>query len=108
MLGFEGEAGAAFVLVSLLAGAAVEEIAAVELQAGLGGVDPHPPPAFWIIRLGRQRGSGATAAIEHIVEVVAAGEVQLRVVGADAFADGRGTGEVERRTRDRGQGADGY
>lgn len=75
---------------------AVEEVAAVELDAWLCGGDAHDAPACGGVHFGNGAWAEAGATVEHPVVVVAraVGELFVRVL--DAFADGVGRSEVER------------
>src|SRR5215212_2361860 len=98
VLGLQGQA------VALAVGAAagpdqgpVEEVAGVELDAGLVGEDLQHPPAARVLQPGRQLQPGA-APVEHPVVVVAAADLELlEAVVADALADPGRAGEVHRR-----------
>src|SRR4029450_6950261 len=108
VLGLEGEAVA--LAVGPAAGAddgAVEEVAGVELDAGLDGQDLEHPPAPRVLQPGRQLQPGAVP-VEHPVVVVAAAELQLlEAVVADALADPGRPGEVHRRAGHRVDGPGG-
>ena len=82
-LGFEGK-GAAILdgIAVLIDGLAVpEEIAAVELQAGLIGEDLQEASAMWLIDSCIQYNTVTGLEVEHPVMVIAMAEVQLLVVG---------------------------
>src|SRR4051812_38053288 len=103
VLGLEGEGVA--LAVGLVANAeegAVEEVAAVELGAGLVGV--HLDRAA-VLGLPEAGGEPETVVVrpaaEHEVVVVAAADDQLRVIVPEPGADRGRFGEVERRTGDR-------
>ena len=98
MLGLEAEAVAKLILfASLAAEFAIEEIAAIELNARLGGEHFHGAPGGRFVNL-RGHGKRAILVVEYPVVVVAAAEFHLLVIGFDALADGGGRGEVKRRT----------
>ena len=94
MLGFEAEAGVRAVHGAALARqGAIEEVAGVELDAGLVGGHFHGAA-----RGGRVHGSGGLlpgGGVQNPVVVVAAGHLR------HALADGVGRGKVEGRTRHR-------
>src|SRR5215213_5561525 len=86
---------------------AVEEVARVELDAGLVGEDLQYPPAARVLQPGRQLQPGA-APVEHPVVVVAAADLELlEAVVTDALADPGRTGEVHRRAGHRVDGPGG-
>jgi len=77
---------------------AVEEVAGIELEAGC--VREHLEGAA-TLRVGHARGKPRRAAEAEVVGVVVAARAdELRVGYADAFADGVGAAEVERRAFD--------
>ena len=83
LLGFEGK-GAAILdgIAVLIDGLAVpEEIAAVELQAGLVGEDLQEASAMWLIDSCIQYNTVTGLEVEHPVMVVSVAEVQLLIVG---------------------------
>src|SRR5690606_41549783 len=83
---------------------AVEEVAGVELHAGLGGVDGERAAGATLPDL---RSELEAAAVEHEVVVVSASADELFVSFPDPLADRVRTGEVERRVLDRSQLAGG-
>src|SRR5215211_4770989 len=105
VLGLQGETVA--LPVGAAAGpdhGAVEEVARVELDAGLVGEDLQHPPAARVLQPGRQLQPGA-APVEHPVVVVAAADLELlEAVVTDALADPGRTGEVHRRAGHRVDG----
>ena len=90
-LGFEAAGRAVRVFCSALAGhGAVEEVAAIELNAGLIGVDLHGASGLRVVE-----GSGvfeSLAVAEHPAVVVAASEFESLVLHLNPFADGGGFG----------------
>ena len=73
---------------------AVEEVAGVELDAGLGGVDGEGAAGAGIGDDDGRFGEGVRS-VEDPVVVVAAGELELLVLVVDAGADGGRGAEVE-------------
>ncbi len=97
VLSFEAEAGVLEVGPAGLAGElAVEEVAGVELNAGLGGFDAEGATAPRVVGFGGEV-QRAWRPVEDEVVVVAAGEEELRVGGGDVGADCGGAAEVEWR-----------
>src|ERR1051325_11325333 len=78
---------------------AVEEVAGVELDPGLGGADAQGAAALRALELCRGQETGATTAVEHPVVIIASPITELRVGLLDARADRRGAAEIERRAR---------
>src|SRR5215218_10830360 len=105
VLGLQGETVA--LPVGAAAGpdhGAVEEVARVELDAGLVGEDLQYPPAARVLQPGRQLQPGA-APVEHPVVVVAAADLELlEAVVTDPLTDPGRTGEVHRRAGHRVDG----
>jgi len=100
VLRLEGEAVALAVgSAARAAGAAVEVVAGVELEARLGRQHLERPPRARVLD---ERGAHEPGArpVEHEVVVVAAGEQELGVAVAQALADPGGPAEVERRPLD--------
>src|SRR5690606_26321983 len=96
VLRFQAEAVAFVVDVAVLAGdRTVQEIAAVELHARLGRVHFHDAPRLRILDAGRELESVAVA-VQHVVVVVPAAELDLLVVGIDAGPDRGLRAEIER------------
>ena len=98
-LGFEREA------VRLAVGAArraveraIQEVAGIELNAGLGGLHGQCAAGTGVRQ---ERGTFEPVAIQHEVVVEAGGEADLLVVGAQPLADQLAEAEVERRASDR-------
>src|SRR5215211_4066779 len=108
VLGLQGEAVA--LAVGAAAGpdhGAVEEVARVELDAGLIGQDLQHPTTARVLQPGRQLQPGA-APVQHPVVVVAAAELQLlEAVVTDPLTDPGRAGEVHRRPGDRVDGPGG-
>ena len=103
MLGLQGEAVA--LAVHPPAGAderAVEEVAGVELDAGLGGEHLEGAAAVGVLGAGGEEQLAVVQlAVEHPVVVVAAPDHELLERGvADAVADRRRRAEVHRRALD--------
>ena len=97
VLGLEADGGALVVHDALLAGdGAVEEVAAVDLDAGLVGEDLEVDAGGGAVKL---RGGSVDVAggIQHPVVVIAVAVADLLVVGGDAVADEVCRAEVERR-----------
>src|SRR5262245_47737089 len=96
MLRLETESRSPRVDLALLAGnRAIQSPAAVELHARLGGEDFHDAPAGRLVY-----GRGAmhpVTLVQYETVVVAACELDLRIVGIDALADRVGRAEIERR-----------
>ena len=106
-MGLEAKAGAMGVRLAAFADrGAVEEIAAVELDAGF--LRPHfqGPARSGLRDDGRER-ELAGLIVEHPVVIVAAGELQLFLWRVDALADTVRVREVERRAGDAGEFAGG-
>src|SRR5262245_37836358 len=99
MLGLQAEAGARAIDRAGLAARAVEEVARVELDRGLGGQHLEHPAAD---RLGypRRAPQPAVGAFDLEAVVVAAGEPQLLIVVVDPRTDRGSLPEVERRAGD--------
>lgn len=98
MLGLQAEAAAVRVGLPGFAGeGAVEEIAAVELQAGFGREHLEHAAGVRFVQARGQHRLGAAAGRQREVVVVAEAELQLRVVGRDALADRMRRGEVKGR-----------
>src|SRR6478672_6179312 len=97
----EGQSVAVLVDVPALSyGGAVEEVAGIELHAGLGGVDVERTSRG---RLHDVRGTyeaSLVSAVDDPGVIVAAAVLQLDVVGVDACADWRWCAEIERGLRD--------
>ncbi len=103
MLRLEGDAAAP--KVGTAAGTdeiAVQEVTAVDLEPGLGGLDLERTAASMLHEPRGEHEAGCPAPIEHEVVVVSAGKPELLVVGVDPRADGRCSSEVERRAGNRG------
>ena len=77
-----------------------EEVTAVELDAGFGGLHGHDAAGGGFVGFCGE-GHFAVGFVEHPIVVVAATETDLFVVGGVAFADGAGRSEVHRRAGDR-------
>jgi hypothetical protein len=74
VLGFQAEAVAELILLAGLAGLfAIEEIAAIKLEARLGGEHFHGAAGGRLVHLGGQR-EFAALVVEHPVMVIAAAE----------------------------------
>ena len=80
---------------------AVEEIAGIELHAGLVGEQFEDPAAGGILDPRHQMEIAGRRAGDDIIVVIALAEADLRVAPvADAGADRRGGAEIERRAGD--------
>src|SRR5690348_3289907 len=80
---------------ALAVDAAVEEIAAVKLNARLRGQDFQFPSRFFVVNAGGEDEAGLVIAIQDEIVVVALAEFELLVVVIDARADGRGFAKIE-------------
>ena len=99
VLGLEAEAAPLRVgALRLAAEASVEEVAGVELDAGLGGEDLEDAARLGFEDAGgedRLGAGGAWSAVEDEVVVVAVTELELGIRLVDVLADGFGAAEVE-------------
>ena len=75
---------------------AVKEVAAVELDAGLGGVDPQQPAGSGLIYF-RSFSDFAACPVQYPVVIVAFAEMELLVVRLNPFADPGGLLEIKWR-----------
>ena len=92
MLGFEAESAVFFRGDAAVFDRAVEEVAGIELDAGIGGVDFHDSPGARRGESRDMREAGAVLVNDEAVVISARIARRLRDRGSDA----RGAGEVER------------
>ena len=98
-LGFQAACGTERVFLAAFAGDfAIEEVAAVELDAGLVGEDFHRATGFRVVEGGG--GAHAFAIAQDPAVVIAATEFEGFVFDFNALADGGGLGEIKGSVRD--------
>ena len=96
MLCFQAEAIAEMVgLATFASEFSIEKIAAVKLQAWLGGEDFDHATGRWFMDGGGESEFPALV-IEHPVVIVAATKFDLLVIGIHSLANAMGCGEIER------------
>src|SRR4051812_20939727 len=101
MLGFQAECGSFLIRKAAFSElGAVEEIARVELDAGLGSEDFEDAATDGFADFCGW-GERATIAIENEIVIVTDAVAELLVIVIDARANGAGGGEIERRIGDR-------
>src|ERR1035441_1947785 len=101
MLRFHAEAVAELIDPTALARElAVEEVAGIKLQTRLSGEDLQHPPGGRLIHAPHEA-KLPHRFVDYPVVVVAAAELKLLVVLADARTNGGGRAEVKRRALDR-------
>src|SRR5580698_7062405 len=76
--------------------AAIEEVAGIELDAGLRGFDRQLAAAHRISN-DRCKAQNSRLAVQHPVEVISLAALQLLVVGVNTRADYLGLAEIHRR-----------
>lgn len=104
VLGFQAKTGVFLIGEPFAPGdRAIEEIAGIKLDAGLGGENFHDPSGHRLVNAGGSYPSGALSSNDVIVVIPPGGSGDQGYF----FANGMGMGEVKRRASDTGQFAGG-